>query len=443
MTVPNTHGIPFLLRAYLAAGRLMPGMWWIVARRAHVRQGGEPDRLRERLSHATCERPNGKVIWIHAASVGELTAVLDLGRQLGAETGASILFTTVTSTAAGIAARRMHKGALHQYFPTDTRAAAARFLDHWRPGLAIVAESDLWPALLVETAQRRIPLALVNARPSRSRKRAPGVARALLGLFDCITAKDRATHRELVELGLDPERLHAPGDLKSATDPIPVDEAALAEFRSVLGTRPIWVAASTHAGEDEMVTAAHRAALNAHPELLLVLIPRHPERGPDVAAMLRLKGFNTAVRTEGGFPDTGTEVYLADTLGETGLFYRLAPLVFLGGSFKSEGGHNPYEPLASGSAVLHGPNVTNFAAAYEEMNVAGATRPVEDADALGRAVTALSGSAELLKMGEAAQKTMSERATARTTTLKLLLALLAHPVQCTRPGFPTPSSGNP
>ena len=425
MAGPNTQSTPLALRAYHLAGRLFPGFWNAVARRVHAKQGSAPERLQERFGKSTSPRPGGTLLWFHATSVGELVSVLDLGRQLAQESGASLLFTTITRTAADIAVQRMPKGAIHQFLPVDTPAAVSEFLDHWQPDLAVIVESDMWPALVVETAHRQIPLVLANARASRSRRRAPGLAGWLLGHFDCITTQDSKTRQDLIELGLDQARVQFLGDLKSAASPLPADEKVLAEIHASFGARPIWVAASTHAGEEEMVAEAHRTACETHSDLLLVLMPRHADRGPAVRDMLLSKGFRTELRSGGGLPGAKTEIYLADTIGETGVFYRLAPLVFLGGSFTPKGGHNPFEPALLGAAVLHGPGVANFTSAYADLDAAGAARCVEDAQDLGRTVAELVESPDLEVMRSSARALMSERTAARSATLELLRALLA------------------
>ena len=421
---PRAHpGLTGLLRAYLVVTFLAPGLLRRLARKGHAAQGADPARLAERFGRAAAPRPEGTLIWINAASVGEVASSLDLARELEAATGARLLFTTTTATGAETLARRLPQ-AIHQFQPVDTPAAVRAFLDHWRPDLALFMENDMWPRLMIDTAQRDIPIAVINARASRTRTRAPRAMAALLGRAALISTQDAATASQMRALGLDPSRILDTGDLKAAANPLPADGAALEALQSAIGARPVWLAASTHPGDEAAVIAAHRSARIAHPDLLLILVPRHPQRGADLAAQISGAGLRMARRSTGALPDAGTQVYLADTLGEMGLFYRLAPLAFLGGSFGPEGGHNPYEPAALGAAVLHGPGVANFAQAYKGMRLAGAAIVVADADELGRQVAALVGSASMDRMRDAARSLSLDGTKARQDLLTRLLPLL-------------------
>ena len=412
-----------LLRAYLAATTLAPGLLRRLARKGHAAQGADPARLAERFGRAAAPRPEGRLIWINAASVGEVASSLDLARELEAATGARLLFTTTTATGAETLARRLPQ-AIHQFQPVDTPAAVRAFLDHWRPDLALFMENDIWPRLVIDTARRDIPIAVINARASRTRARAPRAMAALLGRAALISTQDAATAAQMRALGLEPARILDTGDLKAAANPLPADSAALAALRRAIGARAVWLAASTHPGDETAVIAAHRSARIAHPDLLLILVPRHPQRGADLAAHISAAGLDVARRSTGGMPADATEVYLADTLGEMGLFYRLAPLAFLGGSFGPEGGHNPYEPAVLGAAVLHGPGVANFAQAYDGMRLAGAAAMVADADDLGRQVAGLIGSPRLDRMHAAARSLSRDGTQARQDLLTRLLPLL-------------------
>lgn len=421
---PGSHPrLTGLLRAYLAATTLAPGLLRRLARKGHATQGADPDRLSERFGQASAPRPEGGLIWINAASVGEVASSLDLARELEAATGARLLFTTTTATGAETLARRLPR-AIHQFQPIDTPAAVRAFLNHWRPDLALFMENDIWPRLMIETAQRHIPIAVINARASRTRTRAPRAVAALLGRAALISTQDAATAAQMRALGLDPARILDTGDLKAAATPLPADSAPLEALGAAIGARPVWLAASTHPGDEGAVIAAQRAAGLAHPNLLLILVPRHPQRGAELAGQIAAAGLRMARRSSGEMPDTETQVYLADTLGEMGLFYRLSPLAFLGGSFGPEGGHNPYEPAALGAAVLHGPGVANFAKAYDGMRHAGAAAVVADADDLGQQVATLIGSARLDRMRAAARSLSRDGTQARQDLLARLLPLL-------------------
>lgn len=418
-----TPGLTAMLRAYLGITALAPSLLAGMARKAHAKQKADPLRLAERFGQASVPRPAGRLIWINAASVGEVASSLDLARDLVAATGARLMFTTTTATGAETLARRLPQ-AIHQFQPVDTPAAVKGFLDHWRPDLALFMENDLWPRMVIEADSRAIPLAVINARASKTRTRAPRATRALLGRAALISTQDAATATQLRGLGLDPARIIDTGDLKAAASPLPANPADLAALGTAIGARPLWVAASTHPGDEAAVIRAHQSALRSIPDLLLILIPRHPARGDDLAARLTEEGLRVAQRSAGDLPDASTQVYLADTLGETGLFYRLAPLVFLGGSFGDEGGHNPYEPSALGAAVLSGPHVANFKLAYAGLTRAGAARIVADADALATALTGLIGSRALGTMRAQAKALTRDSEGARQGLLARLIPLL-------------------
>lgn len=380
---------PLPLRAYGAASALLYPMF-ARRERAKLRAAGLHARAPERVGRATLPRPDGRLIWLHAASVGETLSALPLIRALGAaHPDWSFLLTSGTTSSALIVADRLPPRTRHQFAPIDARPALRRFLSHWRPDSAIFIESELWPNMLAMIAARGIPMALLNARISdptaRGWARVPATARALLGGFAMIHCQDRRTAAHFHALG----QPHAqPGvNLKAVAGPLPVDGDTLADMRAGLGHRPVWVASSTHPGEDEIMIAAHKALLADHPDLVLILVPRHPERADTIAAAITRAGLPFTRRSAGQPP--GGAIYLADTLGETGLWYALAPIVCLCGSFTPVGGHNPYEPAHDGAAILHGPLYANFTTAYADLAASGAAIEVMDADALARAIAML------------------------------------------------------
>lgn len=413
----QTRPMPLILRVYLTATRLFPALLSRRARKAHDTLGCDADRLSERLGQPTQPRPKGKLIWLHAASVGELLSVLDLAQDMAGKTGARLLFTTMTQTSARLAAQRLPEGAIHQFMPVDTPDAVRGFLDHWHPDLACFVESDIWPRLVLETHRRAIPLTLINARPSSSRAKAPKTMSYLMSCFTRLTAQDTETGAQLTALGLDPNHIAVTGDLKAASTPLEHDRDALAALTDQVKTRPTWLAASTHPGEEEPILQAHRAALDHRPDLLLILIPRHPERGPEVSNLLTQTGFSHSSRSAQQPIDQDAQVYLADTLGEMGLFFALAPLAFMGASFTDHGGHNPFEPAQLGTAVLHGPNVRNFQGDYDLLDRSGAAICVRDAADLGAAVIQLIGSGQLDRMQASGLRVMSEKAQIRQAVL--------------------------
>ncbi|MEW5726944.1 MAG: 3-deoxy-D-manno-octulosonic acid transferase [Pseudomonadota bacterium] len=375
-----------LYRAVTTAGG--PLIRSFLARR--MRRGKEdPARFGERLGQPSRPRPPGPLVWLHCASVGESLSMLPLVERIVARPGMSLLMTTGTVTSARLMEQRLPKGAFHQYVPVDRVAWVRPFLDHWRPDLALWAESELWPNLLAETRRRGVPQILVNARMSprsfRGWSRVPGLARHLLSHFALTLAQTPEDGDRLCALGAGEVRCL--GNLKLAAPPLPCDDADLAELGAAIGARPLWLAASTHSPEEALIGRVHQALAAAHPSLLTVIVPRHPHRGPEVAGELKAMGLSVSLRSAGGLPGAG--VYVADTMGELGLFYRLAPIVFVGKSLAAEGGQNPVEPARLGAAVLFGPLMTNFPGIVPSMLVAGAARQVEDEAGLAGAVADL------------------------------------------------------
>lgn len=376
------------LALYGGLGRIAePAMGAILERRA--KRGRESDGRRgERFGIAGSPRPAGPLVWVHAASVGETMSVLPLFARLD-ERGLGILLTTGTVTSAMIAERSLGKGAIHQYVPIDTPGAVTRFLDHWRPDLAIFTESELWPTILRTLRERSVRLVLVNARlSSRSSRRwglVPPAARAVLGLVDLVLAQTIADAKRFRALGA--PKVEVCGNLKFDAPPPSADPVAVETLRSAIGGRPVFFAASTHPGEDAIVIAAHAIMARDLPSLLTIIAPRHPERGAEVAAAVAAAGRNPALRSEGAAIKPETEIYVADTIGEMGLWYRLASAAFLGGSLAPHGGQNPIEPAKLGVPIVHGPHIGNFADVYQALTDAGAVTKTVDAQSLAEGVS--------------------------------------------------------
>ncbi|MFO1058987.1 MAG: glycosyltransferase N-terminal domain-containing protein [Dongiaceae bacterium] len=331
----------------------------------------------------------GRLAWLHVASLGEAASILALIERLAAAApDLAILVTSGTLSSARLLAERLPPCARHQFAPLDRRAWVAAFLDHWRPDLAVWVESELWPNLIAGTARRGVPMALLNARLSaRSERRwgyAPAALRRLLAPFALILAGDPGSAARLARLAGRP--VGCAGTLKAAAAPLPADAAELARLRQAIGGRPAWLAASTHEGEERLAAAVDARLRPAHPELLTIIVPRHAERGEAIAAALAADGTACVRRSRGDCPGPGTRIYLADTMGELGLFYRLAPVAFLGKSLAVPGGHNPLEPARLGCAVVSGRRVENFAALYEALAAAGGVTLVEDEAGLAQAV---------------------------------------------------------
>ena len=383
-------------------------------------------RQQERLGHATQSRPAGRLIWFHAASVGESLSVLSLIKRMGEQIeDAQFLITSGTPTSAALVEKRLPPRTRHQYPPLDSAAPVARFLDHWRPDAGIFVESEIWPRLIVETARRGTPLALLNARLSEKSvagwQKRPDTARFVLSQFRLFLTQNDRTATNLIDMGA-PADLVQPGtNLKAMSDPLPVDQSALTEIRGQIKDRPTWIASSTHAGEEETVLAAHAELLRRRPDLLLLLIPRHPERRAKVSALIDAAGLACSLRSANQTITPNTQVYVADTLGETGTWYALCPIVFLGGSLKEIGGHNPFEPAQAGAAVLTGPGYYNFAETFAPLvDSGGAVEVLTSAD-LARCVDLwLSDPAALAAAQKAAQSCVNLQKSALDAVVETL-----------------------
>ncbi len=375
---------------YRLAGLLVrPAIPFILSKRV-ARGKEDPQRTGERYGRASLPRPPGRLVWVHAASVGETNAVLPLIARMTA-VGLAVLFTSTTVTSAGIAAARLPKGAVHQFAPFDLAPFVSRFLAHWRPDLAIFVESEIWPTMLAALAERNTPLVLVNGRLSersfRGWKRFAGFAGTVFPRIALCLAQSAGDADRFAKLGARDVRVS--GNLKFDVPPLDADPVALARLRDAIAGRPVWVAASTHEGEEDIVAAAHRRLRERFPELLTIIVPRHPERGEAVTGSIAGKGMNVAQRSRGQLVARDTDIYVADTLGELGLFYRAAPVAFLGGSLVPHGGQNPIEAVRLDAAVLHGPHVHNFADIYAELDRAVPMAPIIDAQRLTEAVGTL------------------------------------------------------
>lgn len=378
-----TDHLPLTLRSYRSlAAAATPLAPMLLNNR--LRQGKEhAERIAERRGEAAVERPAGPLVWAHGASVGEMLAVIPLIGLIRAR-GFNVLVTSGTVTSARLAERRLPEGAIHQFVPIDAPKFIDRFLGHWRPNLGLFVESDLWPNLILGSAKRNIPLILINGRLSEQSftrwRYLPATISALLGRFDLCLAQSAVDAERFGDLGA--PRVNITGNLKLDVPAPPVDGEKLRAMRLAVGQRPMLAAASTHPGEEALVIDAHRRLRETFPGLLTILAPRHPERGPGIIDIAKVAGVPAALRSEGHMPQRGTEIYVADTMGEMGLLYRVAPIVFMGGSLVRHGGQNPIEAAKLGAAVLHGPHVWNFAEIYAALDAAHGAEEVADAGKL-------------------------------------------------------------
>src|SRR5882757_3754507 len=377
------NSLPMTLRVYRGLSSAVVLLAPVLIKR-RLKQGKEdPARIGERRGLSRDIRPPGPLVWIHGASVGEVLAAAALIERLRA-LDLGILLTSGTVTSAAIAARRFPADVIHQYVPYESPRYVARFLDHWRPGLALFIESDLWPNLILASAARRLPLVLINGRMSHRSfprwRRISGTISALLGRFEICLAQSRVDAERFAALGS--RNVITTGNLKLDVPAPPADPAKLERLMAVTRGRPIIVAASTHPGEEDILLEAHRKLTAFFPSLLSVIVPRHPSRGEAITRSVAASGLHVARRSREELPTATTHIYVADTMGEMGLFYRLAPIVFMGGSLIEHGGQNPIEAVKLGASIVHGPHIFNFTDVYEALDAAGGARRADTQEAL-------------------------------------------------------------
>ena len=391
--------------------------------RGRLREGKEdPDRLPERYGYPGRDRPKGDLIWAHGASIGETLSLLPIVERL-VRRGLPVLVTSGTRTSAEILARRLPPGALHQYLPLDAPPFVRRFLDHWRPHLVLFAESEVWPTVITELERRGIPLILVNGRLSpRSFRRwgkMPKIGRALMSRFALCLAQSDGDAERLAMVGAPVSGVA--GNIKFDLEPPPADPGAVEALSAELAGRIVWLAASTHPGEEEAVIAAHAALKARLPRLLTIIAPRHPARGPEIAALAEDAHLDVNRRSAGDKAGAVRDIHVADTVGELGLFYRVVPLVFMGGSLVPHGGQNPIEPARLGTAILHGPHVHNFDEVYPAFDTGGGALEVESGAALTAALGDLLADPGLMRaMARAAASTVGTFTGALERTMRAI-----------------------
>jgi 3-deoxy-D-manno-octulosonic-acid transferase len=421
-------GPSFGLKAYRTATRLAAPAAPTLLRIRERRGLEDAARSIERLGHASAGRPQGRLVWLHAASVGETNAILPLIPALRrTRPDARFLLTTGTVTSARLAADRLDPQDIHQYIPLDSPTFVRRFLDHWKPDLAIFTESEIWPNLILESSARGVPLALVNARLSKTSyrrwRRNRGLAQPLFNRFAIVLAQSEKLARRFGELGA--PTVLAAGNMKIDAPPPPVNRPELERLKTILAGRLHLIAASTHPGEDELVAAAHRRIAGEIAGFCTIVAPRHPERGGAIAARLKAEGFSVCQRSLGALPERHDEIYIADTIGELGTLYALSPLAFIGGSLVPHGGQNPIEAIRYGAAVLTGPHWQNFNDTYRALLRHQGAIEVRSVDEFAAAsLTLLRDESELARLRAGAGLALATLSGALQRTVDVLLDYL-------------------
>ncbi len=418
---PAASGHP-LLGVYMVASRAIALLAPALLRRRLAKGKEDPLRWREKLGEAGLARPDGRLIWLHAVGLGEVLALRGLIVALSQlDPQLSFLVTSTARSSAQVIGANLPARTLHQFLPLDAPSYLARFLDHWQPDLSVWAEQDIWPGAVVAAHARGIPVAMVNARITPAsyarRGRLRGLYQGVFGRLELVAAQDQDSAAWLADLGA--RQVRVTGSLKPTAPPLAADKEEVARLRSMLGGRRIWVAASTHPGDEaEAITA--QAAL---PGWLLILVPRDIGRADEVAQALSRAGLPYARRSQNGVPGPDDAVWLADSYGELGLWYRLAEVALIGGGFDGIGGHNPWEAAALDAAILHGPDIANFTGDYARLEVEGAARAV----APGTLAIALSDP-HLADMVGKARVVVAQQRDALDLLVADLLALTGRPV---------------
>jgi 3-deoxy-D-manno-octulosonic-acid transferase len=391
--------------------------------RARARKGKEDhERRSERYGYASWDRPEGPLVWLHAASVGESLAIMPLIKRMESF-GISLVLTTGTVTSASVARDRISKRTIHQYVPMDMKRAVRRFLDHWQPDLAIFAESEIWPTTIQELAMRNIPQILVNARMSdRSNKRwskRPSLAQAIFGNLSHVLAQSETDGQRFRDLGA--PWVSVVGNLKIDVGVPHADPDVLAALKTAIGNRPTWIAVSTHQGEEASVARVHQMLARHVPDILTILVPRHPNRNAEVMDVLEDQGLMVVTRSSGQSIVDQAQVFLGDTIGEMGLYLGLTDIAFMGKSLKSEGGQNPIEPVMTNTAILSGRFVQNFRETYQALLDNGGARLVKDENMLaGHVLHLLRNRKDLETMQQGAMQAVQQMTGALERSIEVL-----------------------
>lgn len=378
----------------------------------------EAGRVLERIGAPSTLRPDGKLVWIHCASVGESISMLKVAKELVAEfKDIHVLFTSGTVTSASILKDKLPERTIHQYVPIDTYFVVRRFIEHWRPDLLLLTESEIWPNLLHRTIKNSCPIILVNARVSdksfRSWNRLKNTSLNFFIKFKSCIPQSDIDKEHLRGLGVAENQIPFMGNIKYDNEPLHCDKDKLSELKKAIGKRKVWLASSTHSGEEEICVETHQKLKESYDDLLTIIVPRHPNRSDEIIEMMDKKGVEYATRSQNEEIAKTTDVYLADTMGELGLFYTLADIVLVGGSMvypKGIGGHNPIEPAQLNCAVITGSNIANFIEMYRDLDNAQGCIKVKDSNELEKTIDSLlSDKEEVKRLSDNAHKFVKEQ----------------------------------
>lgn len=381
-----------LLNSYLFLTDLIPKLARVISL-YRTKQGFEdPNRVKERLGIPSVNRKKGTLIWFHSASIGETLLVLSLIEKASKNfPSQNILLTTQTVSSGEMVTSKLTENVVHQYLPYDVLPGVRRFLNHWQPSVGILVESEFWPVLISEANQQDIPLLVINGKMTHKSfhrwRRFPKFTQALFDKINLFLVQSTEIKSRFSELGVKQDKLIISGQLKQESKPLSHDPEELTNLNKYFQNRQVWVAASTHEGEEEIIAETHvRLSSNTDNNIQLILVPRYPERGREIAELLSAYGLNSVLRSKGELPGESSTVYIADTMGELGIWYRLAKVSFIGGSLVHRGGHNPYEPALLGCPIIHGKYYENFSAEYEQLKEQGGSQMVTNSKELARAI---------------------------------------------------------
>lgn len=414
----------FFHRIYILLGYLFLPLLWLFLQTRLIRKKEILARISERYGKPTLKRPKGPLLWLHGASVGESLSALPLLERLQKlYPDLNILVTSGTVSSSKILKKRLPPGIMHQFLPMDILIYVKRFLNHWKPNLVFWLESELWPNHLLNLKKQNIPVILVNARLSDTAYNKWSsykfIISPLLNCFSLCLSSSQSVAKKLKMLGK--QEVKTPGNLKYTAGPLPVDTESLAHMKRVLKGRPIWVASSTHPGEEKIFIETHKFLKKYIPNLLTIVIPRHPERRKEISEEIKNNNLNFALRSLDHDPCNQTDIYIADTLGELGLFFRLTNIVVLGGSFVPVGGHNPLEPAFFHNTIIWGPHMFNFLEIEKTFLKNKAAYKIPNTKKLNATLLELLSNAEKrTTMGKKSKQVLKEKIGVLSKTLKYL-----------------------